>query len=79
MSPLSSLSAYALSAVTAITSLLVTQGLISNAWERTISGIASVVIPAAFLVVNAWHAHSQAKVKAAQATAVAAAAGRVGP
>lgn len=61
----SPLVAYLIASTSTVVSLLATQGLITNGWERTISGIAAVVIPLVYLAANAVHAHASATVKAA--------------
>lgn len=73
---------YLIASASTVVGLLATQGLISNQWERTISGIAAVVIPLTYLVVSqivaAVHAHGAARITAASITATATATGAGG-
>lgn len=70
---------YCIAAVSTTVGLLATQGLISNGWERTISGIAAVLIPLVYLAVmgvyRSVHLHAAAKVQAAALTSTSTAGG----
>lgn len=63
---------YLIAAVSTVVGLLATQGLISNQWEKTISGIAAVAIPLAYIAAMAIYraAHVHASALRAAATTV---------
>lgn len=67
--------AYVIAGVSTIIGLLVSQGLIDNSWERTITGIAAVALPLGYLAVNAIAHLAHAKVQAAVIAATPSVAG----